>query len=343
MFSISVCMIVKDEEPTLDRILECALKFADEIIVVDTGSSDKSIDIARKYTDNVYNYEWCDDFSKARNYSIDLATSDYFMWLDADDYITDEEITKINKLKYTGTNTDVFMFKYSVGTFEFFRERLLKNNGKFKFNGAVHEAITPSGKIEYLDIVIEHRKVKVNNPTRNIDIYEKLIKNGVTLSARDQYYYGRELYYIGKFSKSIKVLKKYLTLDSLYQPDEIGASIIISDNYFNMKKYNKSIESLMQCILKFTPTAEICCKLAQSFEATSNISSAIFWYKSATIAERYEMGFVNTEYYDIIPYIELTRLLYHTNYQKSKHYHTLAKSINPHHPSVIYNEQFFQT
>lgn len=158
-------MIVKDEELTLERVLKCASKFADEIIVVDTGSIDHSIEIARKFTPFVYNFTWCNNFSKARNFSIDKASKDYFMWLDADDYIDDENIEKIIELKKSQDNVDFYMFKYVIGhpnpTFEFFRERLIKNNSRHYFDGAVHEAITPKGNIKYLDIKIEHRKEKV--------------------------------------------------------------------------------------------------------------------------------------------------------------------------------------
>ncbi len=62
-------MIVKNEEKVLGRVLESAKKFADEIIIVDTGSTDKTKDIARKYTDKIYDFKWIDDFAAARNYS----------------------------------------------------------------------------------------------------------------------------------------------------------------------------------------------------------------------------------------------------------------------------------
>ena len=66
---LSVCLIVKNEEKVLERCLACAKKFADEIIVVDTGSTDKTKQIAKKFTNFVYDFKWCDDFSLARNFS----------------------------------------------------------------------------------------------------------------------------------------------------------------------------------------------------------------------------------------------------------------------------------
>ena len=69
MITISLCMIVKNEEDTLERCLSCVNGIADEIIVVDTGSSDRTKEIAARFTDLVFDYEWKDDFGAARNFS----------------------------------------------------------------------------------------------------------------------------------------------------------------------------------------------------------------------------------------------------------------------------------
>ena len=94
-------MIVKDEEMVLERALKSVERIADEIIIVDTGSTDRTKKIALKYTDKVYDFVWCDDFAKARNYSFSKATMDYCMWLDADDIISDSDQEGLINLKKT--------------------------------------------------------------------------------------------------------------------------------------------------------------------------------------------------------------------------------------------------
>lgn len=116
MVTISLCMIVKNEERVLDRCLESVQEIADEIIIVDTGSEDRTKEIAEKYHARVFEQEWQDDFSRARNYSFSHAEMDYCMWLDADDIITKSEALKLKRWKEeTDESSDVIMLRYVAG------------------------------------------------------------------------------------------------------------------------------------------------------------------------------------------------------------------------------------
>ena len=90
MSTISLCMIVKDEEAVLDRCLNSVKAAMDEIVIVDTGSADRTKEIARKYTDKIFDFSWQDDFSAARNFAFEKGQMDYLMWLDADDVLSEE-------------------------------------------------------------------------------------------------------------------------------------------------------------------------------------------------------------------------------------------------------------
>ena len=85
MITISLCMIVKNEQDTLPRCLDSVQGLIDEIVIVDTGSTDRTVEIAKTYTDRVETFPWCDDFAAARNFSFSLARKEYCLWLDADD------------------------------------------------------------------------------------------------------------------------------------------------------------------------------------------------------------------------------------------------------------------
>ena len=348
MFTISVCMIVKDEEDVIDRILSCVKKFADEIIIVDTGSKDKTIEIASKYTSYIFKYTWNDNFADARNFSFSKATKDYIMWLDADDYITDENTTQILHLKKQPCDVDVYMLKYIMGfkdnnhTLEYYRERIVKNTSEFQWVGFVHECITPKGNIKYLDICIEHRKVKQGDPKRNLKLYNKALKNGVAFSPREQYYYARELYYNGYYTSAEKAIKKYLKQNDQYIPNILGAHIILSNIYLITNNISKGRKIIFSYLEKHKPSSELLINLAKFYELDNKIDNAIFTYQSCVFCPRDLGGFVNPQTHEFIPYLELTRLYYKIgNYNLAKIYHNLAKKLNPDHPIVIYNEQFF--
>ncbi len=82
---LSVCMIVRDEEKVLSRCLKSVEGIADELIVVDTGSKDNTITIAKDFDARVFHFEWCDDFAAARNESLKHATGDWILQIDADE------------------------------------------------------------------------------------------------------------------------------------------------------------------------------------------------------------------------------------------------------------------
>jgi len=348
MFTISLCMIVKNEEDVLDRILTCASKFADEIIVVDTGSTDNSIAIAKKYTNKIYHFKWDDNFSNARNFSFSKATKDYIMWLDADDYITDTEIDKINKLKKSTITPSMYLFKYAISfdngkpTFEFFRERLLKRKNNFKWQGFIHETIPLTYDAKYVDITIEHRKIKQGNPKRNLNIYRSAKRKGVKFTPRDTYYYARELYYNGYYKSSIKELNKFLNCKDIYPPNEIEANILLSKMYIFFNELPRAKRCLFNCISKYTPTPQICCSIGEIFVLEKNNTAAIFWYKAALNADVNIGGFQEKDYSDFIPHLQLSVLYYNTcNLNLAKYHHNEAKKLKPRHPSLIYNDKFF--
>ena len=147
--TISLCMIVKMKEAVLARCLDSVRGAVDEIVIVDTGSTDRTKEIARGYTDKVFDFEWVDDFSAARNYAYAQATMDYQMWLDADDVLPPAEREKLLRLKQTlPDDTDIVTMKYHTHfdgngspVFTSTRERLTKRSRGYQWQDPVHECI----------------------------------------------------------------------------------------------------------------------------------------------------------------------------------------------------------
>lgn len=95
----SLCMIVKNEEAVLGRCLDSVRDLMDEIIIVDTGSTDRTVTVAGWYTEKVFTYPWDEDFAAARNYSFEQATMPYVIWMDADELLSAPEAEKLARLK----------------------------------------------------------------------------------------------------------------------------------------------------------------------------------------------------------------------------------------------------
>ena len=154
---ISLCMIVRNEEAVLGRCLDSVADLVDEIILVDTGSTDNTKAVAAEYAAKIYDFPWCDDFSAARNYAVSQAVGDYWLWLDADDVIEGENHEKLRKI-LEAPEADMVFLPYwlsfdAAGTPQMIsrRERIFRRSRGYRFTGAVHEAVVPSGSIRYGD------------------------------------------------------------------------------------------------------------------------------------------------------------------------------------------------
>ena len=218
MPSVSLCMIVKNEEDVLARCLESAADLVEEVVIVDTGSTDRTREVAARFTDRVFQFEWTDDFAAARNYAFSLGTMDYLMWLDADDVLLEPDRRAFLALKEgLDPEVSVVMASYHVGfdesgepNFSYYRERLIRNHAGMLWKGAVHEAIAAVGRVAYGEFAVTHRKLRPSDPDRNLRIYEKQLARGAALEPRDRFYYGRELFYHRRYEEALTVLRSFL-------------------------------------------------------------------------------------------------------------------------------------
>lgn len=349
--SISLCMIVKNEESVLKRCLTSIQDYVDEIIIVDTGSTDQTKSIAREFNSKIYDFEWIDDFSAARNFAFSKATKDYIMWLDADDVVSEKFISSINEInELLNQSPDVLMLPYNIAfsndgncTIWYYRERILKRDNNFIWIGRVHEAITPRGKISHYNAPIEHRPINKKSSTRNLDIYEKMIQSNQPLSSRDLFYYSKELYEHDKIDESIVQLNSFLSDSNGWVEDKKSACLILSDCYYKINNFDKQLTALYKYLEFDSPSAQLCCLLGKWYLDNNCIYTAIFWYKSALQCEKQDSGLVVEDYYNFIPYIWLC-VCYDRikNYKQAYYWNTKAEKIYPFNNSVIHNKKYFE-
>ncbi len=143
-------MIVKNESKLLAGCLESIVSISDEIIIVDTGSTDSTVDVAKKFTPNIYFYPWKDDFSAARNYSLSHATGEWVLVIDADERLVKSSVASLLELVRTVPHDIPQVFNFLAvarGRQPLFTRALFPNLSGMSFKGAIHESLRYDGHI----------------------------------------------------------------------------------------------------------------------------------------------------------------------------------------------------
>lgn len=225
---ISVCIITRNER---DNLKECLsrLKFYDvEIVVVDTGSTDDSKEVAAEYTDSVYDFAWCDDFSAARNYAAGKAQTDWILMLDTDEFVEEWDVKKCERLIQQNENKAGRIYLrnrfLSDGQEQVSKEMVTRfyNRRLFHYEGKVHEQIVALDGADYDTYSIpftaihtgymggmEERKKKAK---RNLDLLEKELEEHPD-DPYTLYQIGKSYYFIQDYEQAIYYYEQTFTQD----------------------------------------------------------------------------------------------------------------------------------
>lgn len=208
--TIGLSMIVRNEEIPLGRCLESVRGLVDEIVIVDTGSSDRTVEVARRHTDKIYSFVWNDDFSAARNFALDQTTSRWVLFLDADEEL-DTAPGDIRELINNNSGLDAFFLPIHnisedfPGNFSRYMVlRLFRNSPEHRFQGPIHEQVTvarPESVGMAEGPVIWHRPVSGKGRNRKRGRNLSLLKRVVEADPGNpflQYYLGLEWLGLGR-------------------------------------------------------------------------------------------------------------------------------------------------
>lgn len=340
MITISLCMIVKNEQHSLERCLRSVRDVVDEIIIMDTGSTDRTKEIAKDWTSFVNDFDWNDHFAEARNASFAKASMDYIMWLDADDILLPEDCEKFSKLKKSlSTEIDAVSMPYHCDfdvngnvTLNIRRFRLVKRLNNYQWEGAVHEDLVINEGILYdSDIVITHRKnYKTADPDRNLKIYENLIRDGKRLSARDTLHYALELHQHRLFEDAVECFLKFLNFENLSNENQIFACSKLADCYYHLGDRKKEREVTFKTFEYDIPRPEACCRLGYYFLENKKFPQAIFWYKTAIESQANSSWSIqNPASRTWLPHMQLGLCYYHIGeYELSYIHNQIAHSYH---------------
>lgn len=291
MVTISVCMIVKDEENILERCLDCVVPFADEIVIVDTGSTDKTKEIARRYTNHIYDFAWIHDFSAARNVAFSKATCDYIYSADADEVITEENIKQIVVLKEALHNeVDIVQMYYanqlSLGTIynydKEYRPKLFKRVRSFEWIDPVHETIRTLPVIFDSEIEILHMPA-AQHTSRDLDVFRREIDSGKELSDRLFSIYAKELLVSGEREDLISARNYFenaLCREGITTEQIKEASCVIA----RAARLQGDDAAFFKYALKDVATdgsSEVCCEIGEYFMNKQDYEESAMWFYNA--------------------------------------------------------------
>ncbi len=353
MATVSLCMIVRDEEAVLARCLDSVRNLVDEIVVVDTGSVDRTVEIAGNYTDRIFHFPWIGDFSAARNFSLEQARMEFCMWMDADDILPPEYGEEfLEKKKQLDERTDLVMMPYETAAddqgrplFVYERERIFRRGAGFSFRGKVHEAVSPAGTILHWQIPIRHKKEGPGDPDRNLRIYQKMEEEGETFDGRGLYYYGRELLAHGQYEKAKRIFCEFLGRADGWSENKIDASRQLAYCCYRLGMEEEALEALLKALVYDVPRGETCCAIGRHFLDRGRYRQAAYWYEQALKTEkRTDTGaFVEEECYGYLPAICLC-VCYDRmgDLARAERYNELAGSFRPESEHYRYNVDYFR-
>lgn len=288
--TISVCMIVKNEEKNLAACLDCLQGIADEIVIVDTGSTDATKEIAAKYTDKLYDFAWVDDFSVARNFAFSKATMDYIYSADADERLDEENRAKFLQLKEALLPEIEIVQMYYCNQLEHntiysfdkeYRPKLYKRVRNFVWQERIHEAVALEPVVYDSDIEIVH-KPHDNHGNRDLQIFAKMVKEGEPLSKRLREIYAKELYITGERSdleQAEPFLKNWV--ESTTDVDELKQAACVLARWYRLVENDAEFFKYALKATAMDSCSEMCYELGEYYFSRNDFTEASIWFYNA--------------------------------------------------------------
>lgn len=291
MITISLCMIVKNEEKILARCLDSVAMLADEIIIVDTGSTDATKEIAGRYTEHVYDFQWIDDFSAARNFAFSKASMEYIYSADADEVLSAENREKFRLLKETLLpEIEIVQMKYAnqlqFGTVynfdEEYRPKLFKRKRDFVWEAPIHETVRLTPVIYDSDIVITHLPEE-SHAKRDLENFHRHCIDGYRLPKRLHGLYARELMLTGDEEDFAQAADTFLksAADNERDSEEMAQACCIVAKAARLAGDTVTFFKYTSKVIAEEANSEICCEMGHFYEENEDWEEAAIWYYNA--------------------------------------------------------------
>lgn len=335
MITISACLIVKNEEKVLARCLESLKDISDEIIIVDTGSTDKTKEIAAAYTNKIYDFPWIDDFSAARNFSFKKAEKEYIYAADADEVIDEENRKKFLLLKQSLLpEVEIVQMYYSNQltyntTYNFdkeYRPKLYKRLRTFRWQEPIHESVCLEPIIYDSDIIIHHCPL-TNHSKRDFKVFQHVIKSQGSLSKKLRIMYAKELLIAGEakdFLEAEDYFFTYLEKEAASEEEIKQCQCILSRCARIREDKEMFFKHCLKNIALDKPSSEVCYELGEYYFSKKDYKEATIWYYNAAYETEPELAL---KYAASLPLYQLSKCYAALgDLEQKKSYESLAKA-----------------
>lgn len=314
--TVSLCMICKNEISNLGILLDQVCPVLEQVVIVDTGSTDGTLELIKEkqiqYPNlELHHFAWIKDFSAARNYSFSFAKNSWTLWVDADDQIDPKDLKHFKDNYLNDPNVDCWILDYIYASFPdgtpqmvLGRERFIRTNSNAQWHGAIHETclIHNLRQRNYDALkVIHNRNGKVIDYNRNVDILASEFEKNPR-DPRTAYYYGKELF--DRIDpKGLEILKHYLTLDGKYWDDCVGAQSRLAFDDLVHNRFDEAFNRASQIYIldSSRERAEYYWIMGSVEQKLGNFLSATRWYKICLEVNPASPRVVNREYYSWNP------------------------------------------
>lgn len=319
--TISVCMMVRNEEELLPRALRSMLGLADEVVIVDTGSTDKTNLVAE-----AFGARWLpggDHRHKAqsRNQAIEAATGDWIVILDADEQIREPQAVRryLQSSEADAVYVRETFMNGDTATLTFAQQRIWRK-GVYAYRYRAHEVPLPVsgwGKIAYSDFVWEHRPPATGRTWKREHMLMLLLMDVEENpgDARPMYYLAREYMYLGAWQAALDWGRRYLSTAPKSDSDKAEAWGILATCFFNTQRRKEGLECLYQAMAEQPTNRTWPCLIAEQYHAAGDHTAAIGLLRQALEYARPETGYINEGWYGAAIYDLLARGLWYAGRQ----------------------------
>lgn len=310
MNPFSICLIAKNEEKKIERCLSAASKLNAEIVLTDTGSTDRTKELAMKYTNKIYNFEWCNDFSAARNFSISKASYDWVLVLDCDEYVESFDLEILNNLTKVADN--YFIGEISIlSKVQNSDETIASSIGRFfnrnflHFEDAIHEQLLPLKKHPVirasipLTVLHEGYAGTFEERQRKSQRNRELLLASLQKDPNNPYLY----YKLGvshsmaeEYKEALAYYQKALEYDINPAQDTSQLLVIAyGETLLHLRKYEEAL-SLLNIYDEFSRTADFKCLIGLIYMYNNQPIKAILEFMKALTTEAHFRSDTNNNY-----------------------------------------------